>query len=93
MGVVEDVSSIYREKTEDLKKYHIVFKKGVTLEEKDLILLASSSKYAFFYDKKRQKTIVLPTHDIDRIETERRGAGGKLIPMIVDRFYGNSLNH
>jgi len=93
LGVVEDVSSIYREKTEDLKKYHIVFEKGVTLEEKDLILLASNSKYAFFYDKKCQKTIVLPTHNIDRIETKRRGAGGKLIPMIVDHFHGNGLKH
>jgi|LGOV01.1.fsa_nt_gb hypothetical protein len=93
LGVVEDVSSIYRERTEDLKKYHVVFEKGVTLEEKDLILLASNSKYAFFYDKKRQKTIVLPIHDIDRIETKRPSAGGILIPMIVDRFRGNGLNH
>ena len=93
LGAVKDISSIYREETGNIKKYHVVFKKGITLEEKNLILLASNSKYAFFYDKKHQKTIVLPTHDIDHIETKTGKAGGKLIRMIVDRFCGNDLNH
>lgn len=63
-----DIYYISSKKTNDLKKYEFTFVDESIIEHNDFILLSSNSQYFFFYDKKNELPIIIPTNKIKTIK-------------------------
>ena len=68
---MKDQHAIVNGELDKIKKYTIVFEKGFPLLEKNLILLASTNRYYFFYDKMTKKTHIIPSHLVYSIESKK----------------------
>lgn len=67
---MKDRHAIVKDELDKIKKYTIVFEEEFPLSEKNLILLASTSKYYFFYDKMTKKIHIIPFHLVHSIESK-----------------------
>lgn len=63
-----DIYYISSSNTNDLKKYEFTFNDESIIEHNDFILLSSNSQYLFFYDKKNELPIIIPTNKIKTIK-------------------------
>ena len=52
-----------------IKKYTFKFSEDINLNEDNLVLLCSNSSYHFIYDKKNNKTFIIPIKFVTLIET------------------------
>jgi hypothetical protein len=88
-GAIEDINSTLNKDYKELRRYRIEFTRDSQFDDKNLILLASTTNYFIFYNKKHLRTQIVPSKFIVSIEPCKNKSESGIYRFMIKPFLQN----
>ncbi|HUL00108.1 MAG TPA: hypothetical protein VLX29_04555 [Nitrospirota bacterium] len=79
-----DIHHVMKDDAANPKSYNVVLTKDIKIDDRFLVMLALNERHLFYYDKKNEKTIIIPAGKIVKIEGRMKPGYGLYQYLMID---------